>query len=258
MPGDPTDQNPQNFETEGKMDHQEIPYAADIIEFGVQKVKEFSSETAGINNSPTLDQLEDLSSLIHSIELNPESFSCVEFPPVEKRDKDGQQRYIQTFRVLGQGESGLEVRFEQFDNFEERRQGIISQIVIAAEKIRDIKMKAESSYVSEDQAEKMFDHAQKLGELANRLAMKWVRKIDITLLKEGRDNLGVILVDAPGGLGIGIRDITDPRTLSNHGFLFDYPQKIKPDFTFNDVQSSLKAFPERSKRIINTTLQQNM
>lgn len=252
------DQNQQNFETEGKMDHQEIPYVADIIEFGVQKVKESSSERAGINNSYTLDQLEDLSSLVHSIELNPESFSCLEFPSAEKRDKDGQQRYIQTFRVLGQGESGLEIRFEQFGNFEEIRQGIISQIAVAAARISDIKMRAGSSYVSEDQAEKMFDHARKLGELANRLAMRWVRKIDITLLKDGRDHLGVTFVDAPGGVGVGIRDMTDIRTLSNHGFLFDHPQKIKPDFTFNDVQSNLKAFPERSKRIINTTLQQNM
>lgn len=249
-PGDPRQ---LSSEIEGNMDRQEIPYVADIIEFGVQKVKESSPDTVGVNSS-TLYQLEDLSNLVNSVELNPESFSCVEFPPVEKKDRDGQQRYIQTFRVLGQGESGLEIRFEQFGKFEEMRQGIISQIAIAAAKISDIKMRAGSSYVSEDQAERMFGYAEKLGDLANKLAMKWVRKIDVTLLKDGRDHLEVTLVDAPGGLGIGIRDITNLRTFSNHGFLFDHPQKIKPDFTFNDVQSSLKEFPERSRRLRRTGL----
>ena len=246
LPGTEGEKRVESSEREGVFAN-----ARSIIGLGIKAVEEAFPEKQRGDGS-TLDNLDELSDLVDDIELHPEAYSYIEFPPSQKTDKFGQLRQIESYRLFGPGDLGLEVRFEQFADYDKVRQNLVSQVVIAVETINKIIHNAGFSSVPDDKANAMFEYSEMLGDRAKRIAMKWVRQISLTVIENGREKVGVNFVDAPGGLGVGVRDMTDIKALvDNHGFLLPAPKKIETPFTFDEVRMGLKTFKGKRKEIVN-------
>ncbi len=215
----------------------------EIVDFG-RNILKSDTGNSQIYRS-TINGLEDISEFMDSLKIKPETFVCMEFPDTHRNDKFGNPKDISTFRLFGEGDLGLEVRVEKFSKYEQIRQGFINAINASAAKILELRFKAGAGNVPSDIAESMFNQADSLGEKSKKLRMQWVRKIDFTLLEDGRDGAGITFVDAPGGVGVTVRDRSNLDVLmkNQHGFVLDNPEPMKANFNFDEILDKVQNIP---------------
>lgn len=210
-------------------------------------------EIASNENPPTVEKLKDLNDVFHSMILSPESFSCQIESPKERIDKNGNQREIFGFKVEGEGDYLVGVRFEEYANHEQIKVRLQDLIGETKEKIKGIRYSAGSSSTSQERAEHLLTTAKGMDELVKSLGMRWLRKIDITLnsVEEGLPIAGIMIADCCDGLGITPKDFTDSNVLrgNKYGFLYTVPRPSGLSIDYENLKQLLINYVGSSKKI---------
>jgi hypothetical protein len=223
----------------------------DLLSEGTDIVKDSYGREEGDPLSETERKLGSLSQMVLEIENNPEAFSCVEMERDPWTDNFGNVHETKTISIAGHGSYSLGIYIENLKDYQRAKNNLIETVNFDITRAGEIEHQAGYGNRSKSQTKLMLEQAENLIEKAKQLALKWVRKVDFSLVDEQTPIIGVTIADTPYGLTISPRDPLDIKSLQRNkmGFLFASPVPLNSNITYDDLIEGINEYPKVIKNL---------